>query len=133
MFWSYSFLFVHHVYVLHSSQQKPTSRGAPGGPPPGPLSREDSDLSAELRELKEAFIVSQQENIFLRTQVQRLVAQLKKKEKQMQQVLGLKVSALSDAGSDAVLQGQLKELKNEMISIAKLTDKVNRKYCDKTA
>lgn len=35
----------------------------------------------------------------------------------------LQLSAVSDAGADAILAGQLRELKSEMTTIAKVTDK----------
>lgn len=137
-----------------------------------PRDRDSEQLSAEVQALKESGNDLRQENAFLKTQLQRLVAQLRKKDKQIEQITAMKVtraaqrsamhacsctrinqsgvgcihslthrvlvcfagsssccasrlqlSAVSDAGADSILAGQMRELKSEMTTIAKVTDK----------
>lgn len=50
---------------------------------------------------------------------------LRKKDKQIQHVLSVKIVGMADKSNDTILSSQLKELKNEMRSISRLTDKVS--------
>lgn len=57
-----------------------------------PRDRDSEQLSAEVQALKESGNDLRQENAFLKTQLQRLVAQLRKKDKQIEQITAMKVA-----------------------------------------
>lgn len=78
----------------------------------------------ELSSLKKKFSVVRQDNVHLRTQVQKLSVKLKKKEKQLDNVLAIKVNRATDKDSDSHMNIQLQALKNEMLSISRLSQKV---------
>jgi hypothetical protein len=88
-----------------------------------PRERDAEQLSGEVRLLKENGNAAAKDNAFLKAQLQRLVAQLRKKDRQIEQLLDMKIHAMSDAGSDAILAGQLRELRSEMTTLARLSDK----------
>lgn len=82
-------------------------------------------LLNQLEQLKKKFAAVRQDNVFLRTQVQRLSSQLSKKEKQVQHILAIKVAGISDkTGGDPAIHSRLQALKQEMVSITKLTARV---------
>lgn len=82
-------------------------------------------LINQLDQLKKKFAAVRQDNVFLRTQVQRLSSQLSKKEKQVQHILAIKVAGISDKnGGDPAVHSRLQALKQEMVSITKLTARV---------
>lgn len=81
-------------------------------------------LQSELDQLKKRFAAIRQDNVYVRTHNQRLTAQLRKKDKQLQHVLSIKLSGLSERTSDATFNSKLQALKREMVSIARLTAKV---------
>jgi len=78
----------------------------------------------DLNQLKKKFSIVRQDNVFLRTQLQRMQVQMRKKDKQIQNVLSIKVSSMQDSNTGGKLKGQLENLKNEMVAISKLTKQV---------
>lgn len=86
-----------------------------------PRDRDAEDLSRQLRALKEVHNGVVSDNAALKAQVHRLSQSLRRKDAQMDALMSMKVSAVSDSGSDAVLAGQLRELRSELASIARLS------------
>lgn len=81
-------------------------------------------MSSDLETLKVKFSAVKQENIALRTQMQHLHAQLKKKNKEMRSVLELKEMHLVDKFGETHITDKIKSLRKEMMSIQTLTNKV---------
>lgn len=88
-----------------------------------PRDRDAEELAEKLKGVKEQLNGAVQENSFLKAQMQRLLQQLRKKDDQHRQLLAMKADAASDAGADAVVIGQIRELRGEMTAIARVTDK----------
>jgi len=86
--------------------------------------KDNEQLVIDIRQLKEKYSLVKQENVFLRTQVQRLASQLRKKDKQMQQILAIKVVDNGDTNGQTALLAALRNVRNEMMSISKITSKV---------
>jgi hypothetical protein len=106
----------------------PSSSPVPVASPTGsatgrPYTGDPEQLLAEIRSYKEQALAAKTENGFLKAQMQRLIITLRKKDKQIDQITELKYSSCSDNGSDAILQGQLRELRSELSTIARLQDK----------
>jgi len=103
-------------------------------------------LTKDLRKCKEALVAAQTENAAMRTQIQRLVSTIKRKDKQITQLIDMKMSAAQDALNNAALSsmdpaqqssnthhgnvsevavflGQMRDLRSELVSIARLSDK----------
>ena len=105
----------HHASLVSS----PSSATLSSRPRP----RDSEELVADVRSLKEESNAIRAENAYLKTQMQRLLAQIRRKDKQIDQLAALKISAVNDSGGDAILAGQIRELRAEMTTIARLTDK----------
>ncbi len=89
----------------------------------GPKQLKDAEeLTSEVELHKKRYAAVAQENVSLRTQVQRLTAQLRKKEKQMQHVLDMKVVALNNKTGDSIMAGKLQELRKDLVTIHRLSE-----------
>lgn len=66
----------------------------------------------------------------MRTQIQRLAALLRKKDKQIHHVLNLRVAGSGEgAGAEGAVESRIRQLKSEMASISALTQKVREYVC----
>jgi myosin heavy subunit len=83
----------------------------------------------ELSQTKKKYTAVKQDNVHMRTQVQRLTAQLKKRDKQIEEILRLKLQNIGADSSSAASQ-KLEKLKQEMASIAKLSHKIRELETD---
>lgn len=81
------------------------------------------ELALELEQLKKKFSAVKDDNVFLRTQIQRLNSLLRKKDKHIQQVLEIKVNTISDQTTSTQFTAKLKALKSEMVAISRLSAK----------
>ena len=88
-----------------------------------PRDRDAEELQAKLLQVKDQLNLTDKENGFLKAQMQRLLQQLRRKDDQHRQILAIKCDQASDAGADAIVIGQIRELRGEMTAIARLTEK----------
>lgn len=106
-----------------SSRQHHQHQPPPSSQRERPRDRDRTELNENVRHLKELLHEREQENLFLKTQLQRILSQTRKKDKQIEQITSLKLSALSDPSGDSIIIGQLRELRSEMTQISRLNEK----------
>ncbi len=84
------------------------------------MSRDIESLRYELQQEKRKGYLFQKENIKLKTELQRMQNQLKKKDKHIQKIINMKLSNIDDKSAFS----KLNEIKREMLAICTLTNKV---------
>lgn len=86
--------------------------------------KDAEELSNDIRQLKEKYGAVKQENVFLRTNLQRMANQMRKKDKQIQQLIAMKIADAGDTTGQSTLLNQLRALKSELMAIFRLTAKI---------
>lgn len=81
------------------------------------------DLALEIDNLKKKFSAVKDDNVFLRSQIQRMKSIINKKDKQIQDIISIKVSTISDQTTDVQFQSKLQALRSEMMAISRLSAK----------